>query len=415
MLKASALYLVIIVSLVLAVLSMALISTAYFYKLEYQKNLRSDRLSANLNSGLAIVMSIDYKGYDQDLILDLFKEEKDSVLLRKERWGLFDLALVKSFALKDTTKRSFFIGEESKDQTAIYLSDEDRPVSVSGNTQITGDGFLPKAGIKSAYVDGKAYAGKQLIKGKIRDSNRLLPSLNADVITYLEEQFRNSDPVKSVDQLPDSLINSFFNPCITIQLEKNLADLDNKIFRGKIILFADTIVHIRASSILQDIQVYAPAIVVENGFKGNCQLFARDSIIIGRNTTFTHPSCLGVLKPEKSKLQAKIQIGSGSEFSGILFTYEKSRSDLQTLIAIGKEVHVQGEVFSSGLIKLEKPLSIDGSLTCNRFIMQTPLTLYENYLIDVSINRLKLSPYYLSSALFKQEKSRKNKILKWLN
>ncbi|PIG98215.1 hypothetical protein CS542_06460 [Pedobacter sp. IW39] len=53
----------------------------------------------------------------------------------------------------------------------LYLSDEDRPVSVSGKTLLIGNGMLPKAGIKQSYAEGKPYTGiKQLLDGKLHQA-----------------------------------------------------------------------------------------------------------------------------------------------------------------------------------------------------------------------------------------------------
>lgn len=413
MLKASALYLVIIVSLVIAIFSATLITTAYLYKLEYQKNLRYGRLSSNLQSGFALALSTEFKSQDQDVLLDLFGEERDSILIREEKWGLFKLAQVKSFRLKDSLSKAFLIGNEQTDSVAIYLADEDRPLSVSGSTQITGEGILPKAGIKPSYVEGKPYAAKRLINGKIRESTRNLPALESAMISRLETLFEPSDTL-NFTKLRDSISNSFFNTTKYVRLARNRSELDGNILKGKLIIVSDTTIRISAKTILDDVQVYAPAIIVEEGFTGNCQLFARDSVVIGRNSILKYPSCIGVIKEADGKIQSKIELGEGSEFSGILFSYEKSRSGLQTSINLSRNSTVHGEIYATGYVKLKKPLQVFGKVSCTRFIVQTPTTLYENYLIDVVINRKKLSQDYLSSPLFTVKNPKQN-ILKWLN
>ena len=75
---------------------------------------------------------------------------------------------------------------------------------------------------------------------------------------------------------------------------------------------------------------------------------------------------------------------------------------------------MKGEVYATGFVKMDKPVKIQGKVSCNRFIIQTPTSLYENYLIDIEINRKKRSKYYLGSALFPM-KQLQNAILKWLN
>ena len=411
MVKAAALYIVVIVSLLIAVISASLLTIAFFYRVEVQKKIRMDKLMTNLESGTAILLSEGFKKYDEEQVLDLYGDQKDSLVLSKVRWGVFDLQLLKAFELKDTLKRSFLSGSLFTDQSAIYLADEDRPLSVSGSTQIVGNGELPKAGLKQAYVDGRPYEGKELIKGIIKESSRELPQLNAELLDKITTYLKSPEGLRF--EAKDSIINSFFNKPLVYKLRSDQQYIDNIKIRGKIILLSDTTINISSTADLEDVQIYARAIVIESGFKGSCQLFARDSIVIGKECNFLYPSFAGVFKPDSSKIQGRISLDSASHFSGILLGYEAKRSDLQTLISLGKNTLVSGEVYA-GYIKMERTVNVQGKVYANRFVMQTPQTLYENYLIDITLNRKLLSKYYLSSPIFKRDK-RDQKILKWLN
>jgi hypothetical protein len=412
MLKAATLYIVLIISLMIAVISVSLLSVAFYYRLEHQKKARLDRLTINLESGTAILLSAGYLSQDSVIAKDLYGDQQDSVLLYQTHWGVFGLNTVRTFEQGDTLKRAFLHGPAYMDSSAIYLADEDRPLSLSGNTQITGNGELPKSGLKQSYVDGKAYAGKELIKGKIMISTRDVPPLEEKWIAEILKPFdvQNGESFNA----RDSVLNSFFNPVGCYQLKPSQDQFSGLKLKGKIILISDTTLTLEQDVILEDVLIYAKSIIVKDGFKGACQLFARDSIVIGKRCNFLYPSFAGVFKTGDSKIQSKISLGQDTRFSGILLSYEKKRSDLQTMISIGKDCLVNGEVFATGYIKLEAPLTVKGKVSAKRFIMQRSATLYENYLIDVVLNRNLLSKYYLSSPLFQRE-NQDNQILKWLN
>lgn len=411
MLKASALYMVIIIALVIAIFSASLIATAYYYRLAYQKNMRFGRLQLNLNSATSMLLSSAYES-DEEQKLDLFGEQTDSVVVRKEHWGLFGLGTAKAFTLNDTLKKAFLIAEDSgNDLTAVYLSDEDRPLSVSGSTRITGEVQIPKAGIKQAYVEGKPYAGKELVYGTIKNSSRTLPQLSQLMLDEIEMYL--SDTLSNEAYAADSLSNSFFNKSKIIRISLDNPTISNTTITGRVIILCDTVLTIGPDVQFKDIQIYAPSVVIKAGFKGSCQLFARDSVIAEKNTVFEYPSAIGILKKEEGSGQPKIELGSDSRFAGIIFTHEKKRSELQTVISLGKNAIVKGEIHAAGFIKMEKPVTVEGKVSCNRFIIQTPSTLYENYLIDITINRNSRSSYYLSSPLF--ERKAPNQILRWLN
>jgi len=411
MIKAGTLYMVIIISLLIGMISMTLLTIAFFYKQQEQKKTRLDRLASNMESATAIILGEGFINHDQDMAMDLYGNGQDSVLLNKSTWGVFEMNTIKAFERNDTVKRAFLSANKYIDQTAIYLADEDRPLSLSGDTRITGVGEVPKAGLRKSYVEGKAYSGKELITGEIKNSSRELPLLNEALVNELTTRLENSDTLQFLEG--DSIHNSFFNDTQVYKIRPDEPVLTNIDLKGKIILISDTVLTIKADAILENVQIYAPSIIVVDGFKGSCQLFARDSVVVGKDCDFNYPSFIGVFKPEDGKLQAKIQLGEQTNFSGILFTYEKERSDLQTLISLEKDCLVKGEIYATGYVKLSRPLEVNGKVSAKRFIMQTPATLYENYLIDVVFNRKLLSKYYLSSSLFKREHS-EQEILKWL-
>lgn len=423
MIKAGALYMVVIVSLLIAMLSASLLTIAFFYRQEVQKKQRMDRLLNNIESATAVVLSEGFAPDDKTHFIDLYNTGTDSLFLRKEQWGVYELNLLKAFELKDTLKRAFFSANSFTDQHAIYLADEDRPLSVSGTTQITGDGQLPKSGLKSAYVEGEPYLGKKLINGTIHESGRDLPPLDEVILMDIRKYLKpigneNTEFAALINGLAldvqDSLTNSFFNPAMVLRLNAEQMDLGNRALKGKIILVSDTTVRITAETQLDQVQIYAPVIIVASGFKGSCQLFARDSIIIGEDCVFDYPSFAGVFKSNEHAIQAKLSLGKGCAFSGILLSYEPEYSPLQTIISLAKGCKVNGEVYAAGFVKLEKTVMVYGKTYARRFIMQTPTTLYENYLIDIKFNRKLLSTYYLSASIFKRE-VQLQRILKWLN
>lgn len=411
MLKAGALYFAIVIAFFIAIVSASLIMLAAHYRNSYLKEIRYSRLLNNLNSGIEYTLA-NTAAAEGTQGIDLFADELDSIELTKKKWGIFDLAVLKSFVLQDTVKRAFLIGIPP-DSTTIYLSDEDRPLSVSGHTRITGNVELPKAGIRQSYAEGKPYdGGKELIfDGKTNNSTRTLKPLDEKLLKQLKAVFATKD-----QQLPSLHANelqvSFLDSTQQFQLPQ-IANLSNVKLKGNIILVSDSTVTISASAELDGIQVYAPLIKVEQGFKGNCQLFAIDSILVANNVEFKYPSVLGVLRTEKSVLQPQVVLGDNVKLDGVIFSYEEKRSALQTLVALGKDTRVQGEIYSTGLLKVEKGSKVNGKVSCNRFLMKTPLTLYENFLIDVTFNNKARSKYYLSSKLFKGQQQ--NQVLKWLN
>ncbi len=418
MLKASALYLVIVIALVIALLCSSLIAAAYYYRLEYQRKFRYDRLENNLQSGVNLLLTSADSVYGRPTEFDLYDKGSDSVLLHKFNWGIYDVGIVKAFALRDTLFNVFSIASniDSAKWACLYLADQDRPLSLSGETSIVGDAWLPKAGVKKAYVNGKAYQGDELlIAGKINNSNKTLPSLDQKRLRKLQQflaQKVQMTPADSILAKIDSIDNSFLKPTRTIHF-KGEHILKNIQLRGNIILFSDSSVIIDASCKLENVLIFARSIQVNHGFSGACQLFAADSIHIGADCQFSYPSCLGVVNSGLASEQVKLVLDRNTTVKGALFAVRSREEDNMPILSLDSNVTVTGQIYSQGMLKFKSNLNINGSVFTRLFTYQSSYNLMENTLIDARINSKKLSRYYLTSDLFPV--SKRKKILQWLD
>lgn len=415
MLKASALYLVIVIALVIGLICSSLVAVAYFYRAEYQKKFRHDRLNHNLLSGVNLLLAASDSGYREPTRLGLFSSVSDSILLQKKAWGILEVGAVRAFAQGDTIYKTFTIADpvDSGKWAALYIADDDRPLSVSGKTRVEGNAYLPKAGIQTAYVDNKAYEGdKRLVIGQKRTSEKKLPLLDSVRLRRLAGYF-----FEKGDQFAagDSISRSFLKPTKTIDFKNQAYTLSKITLKGNIVLRSDTTLTIDSSVKLDNVLVFARIIIVNEGFKGTCQLFASDSIAIGKNCHFGYPSCLGIIRSNTSKfsVQAKITVGETSTIRGTVFTWEKNPGMLKPVIRLGKKDTIIGQVYSQDAMALKDGCVVYGSLFTTRFLYQNTFTLYENYLINTEVNSHELSPYYLGSGLLPVS-SKKKKILQWL-
>jgi hypothetical protein len=415
MLKASALYIVIVIALVIGLICSSLIVTAYYYRAEYHHKSRYNLLQNNLGSGINILLATQDTAYLKEKKFSLFGNDNDTVSLQRHPWGVFTIGIAKAIIQQDTLYKTFSIANtiDSSKWAALYLIDEDRPVSVSGQTTIRGDAYLPKAGITQAYIDGKAYTGdKRLVIGKKYQSNKSLPPLDTDILRQLNVYFTANG---SATIAKDSTIQSFLQPTKIFDFGKEVKTLERLYLKGNIIIHADTTLIIDSTVNLDNVLVFAKGIIIKGGFTGRCQLFATDSISIGPTCKFNYPSSAGIIRfaPPIINSQAKITMGVNTTFAGLIFTYEKKPSDYKPLISIGKQDTLKGQLYAQDILDLNDRAVIAGSAFTSRFRYKNAFTLYENYLINVTIDSKALSPYYLSSPMIPVS-SKKKKILQWL-
>jgi hypothetical protein len=418
MVKASALYIVIVIALVIGLLCSSLIFTAYLYKLQYQKKFRYDQLENNLASATTILLNSSDTSFLQNKIFSLFSTYADSVSLERIPWGIFDVGITKAFIQKDTLYRSFSFANviDSSKWAALYLIDEDRPFSLSGKTTVRGDVYIPKAGVQTAYVDNKAYEGdKRLIIGTKHNIKKKLPQLNENKLKQLQRFFSAQVAGDSVFFVKDSIQNSFLAPTHIFNLKKIVKTLENLTITGNIILLSDTTLIIDSTAILKNVQVYARSILVKAGFHGTCQLFATDSIKVESNCKFGYPSCLGGLRFEAPApgAQLKISVGANTVFNGAILSFSKTDNPMKPLILLDKNVKIIGQVYSQGILQLKDKAEINGSVFTSRFLYKNAFTIFENYLINATIDSKALSSYYLTSPLLPVS-GKKKKILQWL-
>lgn len=418
MLKASALYLVIVIALVIALLCSSLIAAAYYYRLEYQRKFRYDQMESNLQSGVNLLLTSADSTYARPTAVDLYDKGSDSVLLHKFNWGIYDIGVVKAFALQDTLFSAFSLASsvDSAKWACLYLADQDRPLSLSGETSIIGDAWVPKAGVKKAYVNGKAYQGDDhLIVGKINNSNKTLPLLDQKRLNKLHQylaQKASATPADSILAKTDSIENSFLKPTRTIHL-KGQQTLKNIRLQGNIILFSDSSLTIDASCKLENVLIFARSIQVNSGFRGACQLFAADSIHIEPDCQFLYPSCLGVVNSGLASGQVKLVLDRNTIVNGALFVVRSKEEDNMPILSLDSNVDITGQIYSQGMLKFKSNLKVNGSVFTRLFTYQSSYNLMENTLIDAQINSKKLSRYYLTSDLFPVAK--RKKILQWLD
>lgn len=418
MLKASALYIVIVIALVIGLLCSSLIVAAYFYKIQYQQKFRYDKLANNLGSGIHILLAGTDTAYNKAKTFSLFGGDADSVSLKKITWGLYDIGVVKVFIQKDTLYKTFSIANtiDSTKWAAFYIIDENKPLSLSGKTFLQGDIYVPKGKINTAYIDGKSYTGDdRLIIGNAHVSKKMLPVLQQKKLLELEN-ILNQTHIADTSINNDSVRVSFLSPTRTVNFGKKVTILKNIQLIGNIILFSDTSMFIDSSAVLNNVMVFAKSIIIKNGFHGNCQLFATDSISAESNCIFNYPSCLGILSFKQisvANLQARIHLGENSKLSGLIFTYKKNEDEHQPLIKLDKDVKITGQIYSQGMLVTGDGDEVSGSVYTRSYYYQSSVTLFENYMVNISIDSKALSPYYLTSTIMPVA-GKKKKILKWL-
>lgn len=421
MIKASSLFYAIVISIIIAIVSSSLILFAYLSRIEFENFEITQRLSVNATSGLNLLMSKQSLiELNQDKIIDLYGNKEDSVALSRKSWGAFEIivstGLFKNKGLRQIAQVGYYT--DSAKSYSLYLTDQDKPLALCGNTKIKGTAFLPKAGVKRAYIEGQNFTGAVMIDGQVKTSEKTLPEFNKMLIDNIQSILskktitgNDSVIVIETDLSGDSINNSFKNRTIVIS-SNNALKISDGLYSGNIAIVSNKQITVSANAMIRDIIIAAPKIIIEKEFKGNLQAFASDSIIVNKDVSLYYPSVLGIVKGNSALNVSAVVLNENDTLLGTVFAFKNEESILKQAAVVLKEKSVvTGQVYSNGYADVKG--TIFGSLMSDKIILSTPSSVYENHLLNAVIDQSALSRYYVGINLV--EESAVKKIVKWLN
>jgi cytoskeletal protein CcmA (bactofilin family) len=411
MIKAAALYIVVIISLILSVICSALIMSSYYYRVALVDKNIEDRLERNLYSAVNLILSEPEQFTDNNQIVDLFGNGIDSIAIESVNWGVFKRFSILSFSGKRNHSKSLLAGYPLKDKfkSAVYLADLNRPISVCGNTLLKGDCYLPKAGVQRAYIAGKSFTGDKLVNGKINQSETSIPVLEGK--DKIKSLFQPSTSYRKMDfsdlDLDQSLVQSFKDSTLFIYSDFPI-HLSAEIY-GNVIISSGSEIHVSASSKLNEVLLIAPYIKIADKFEGSLQIFGSDSISIGKHTKLKYPSAICLFQIENPLGNSGILLDDFSECSGVVIALKQAESKYDCTVKLNPNSRVVGQVYSEGYADIQG--EIEGNLTANKVIFKNAYSTYVNHFMDAKIDYSALSDYYAGSGL---ESGAGLKIVKWL-
>lgn len=416
MLKAAALLYAVFISIIIALLSGFFILWTYYQNRYLDDEFIRERLVSDVNSAMNIVLE-EPETLNQDKI-KLFDNEEREITLQKKIWGFYQIIVCTGNWNRFNYSKKALIGDDifSGDKVALYLCDQDDYLNICGKTLLKGTCWLPKKGIKRAYIEGSSFSGTNFVEGEIKQSDKSLPELNKSMVDYNMTMLDGKSDVQDsliwyeAIQEKDTFSNEFNKKTLYIYSEQKII-LENKVISGNIVIKSTKGIEIDESVKIRDVVFYAPYIILKDNFQGTLQAFVTDSAKIGEDCRLMYPSVIALLNRKDSKASSFISIGEKSELSGALVFYkEKEEQKNSSVLKIEKEVKINGQVYCNSLV--DHKGCINGSLYCKRFILSTPSSVYENHLLNATINFEGLSKYFTGISLL--ESGKKKEVIRWL-
>lgn len=406
------LFVIAIVSSILAIV----ITISYTTKIDFISFENKTRVLDNSQSGIHLLLSkTPPVGLNQTINIDLFGNGKDSVILKRKSWGVYEVIISRAEYKKHSAELIAFIGEANEDNTALYLADRNKPLLLAGKTHIEGVCYLPQKGVKRANINTKPYIGKKLIYGEEKESQKTIPNINNEILFSIENEIMDNDYQEDslvlFEQCKDSLFQSFYEKSLVLFSSSEI-DLSGKKITGNIVVKSTKAIYVRANTILENAIIVAPFIYFENTFTGSLQAFASDSIWVGENSSLNFPSVLCTFQDSRKERPNYITIGKNTLLSGTVIGYQKDYDYKSPVkVNIEESAIIEGVVYVGGQIELKG--NVYGNLYCNKFTLKTPATIYENHLIDVQIDVTKRMVDFAGPEIL--DNKGKRTIIEWLN
>jgi len=392
-------------SIVVSAIVSAIILLGYYHRLEQKVYSINSRLVRNLLSAEQLALGgVNTFEFFEPEIFDLYGAEQDSVAITRRPWGYLDMLEVKSFHGRFHQESNFLVAHQpdSLMYSSFFLMDDRRPLSVVGNTRLSGLLYLPQSGVQSAFIDRQGYQNDSLFYGTKRNSTDTMPKINSEKIEVWDEM--EDHITTTIDYQPTvSILQSFLNDTVLVLSGRKLNINDSII--GKVFIDAREVTF-DSLAFTENIVVRADIIRFKNGFQGSGQFLASDSLLL-QGAKLNYPS-IAILHNERDVGVFRVE---SSSINGVVGVAGDPSLYSQRILSIEDGSTIQGAIYCDGY--LEHYGAITGHATVRKTLVNTPNAVYENYLLNAEIEEWDRMAELPIPAIwmFTNEK----KISQWLN
>lgn len=388
--QGGALYIAILISIIIGILLTFFILISKFNQRTVTIFLQSSQLQQNLNSGFEIAKSNYFTDELNNKWLKNYTND-DSIRVKKNQWGAYLLITVDTKNRHQKISKCGLYGTFLPSDTALMISDNGRQVGVSGNVIFKANCYLPKAGIRPAYIEGQSYNGSGGNTQFIKTSPVIIPGTNENFRKSIENQRNISQTQQDsiAENITQATDQSFTKKTLVYTIGSTT--LKNISFKNNIKLIGKNII-IEANCHLENILIVCDKINFKEGFKGSVHVIARDTIIMEKKCEFTFPSSF-VLSDQNSNTPSLklIQLNEDCQFyGGIIALGNLANPNAgKVFVKLHSKSEINGLIYSSDYAHIEG--KINGTIICNNLLLKTPSAVYENHLLGCEIDPKKYS------------------------
>ncbi len=411
MIKASSLLYAVFVCFIVAILCSGLILVSNAHQklstLSHMERQLIDDCESAFQYALVAMPESDY----QEEIMCVPYEGAVPTIIRKKKWGMYDIISCKTVFKNDTLVKNALVGKRGKkERLALFLADHDRPLNMVGTAKITGDVKMSKYGMKRAYIQNRRGSTGAFHKGEQTRSGKVLPKLDESL---LKTNLAFNSKILGIGDILENkrVVNTFQNPEIVIKLNQ-AEHLSEVVLKGNIVLTSRQKITIGANAQLEDIIIKAPEVVFEKGFTGAVQVFATQKVVLEEEVQLQYPSSLYVkINPGEQENVAELKKGS-MIIGGVVVLGDNHILTRNRVLFVAEGAHIVGDVYNMGATELRG--KITGTLFTDKFVLNTLGSIYDNHMMDSEITSKELPESFVGVPLFKNKTEDRYALIKEL-
>lgn len=393
-----AIYYVIFLVFILSTVSMMFIVHRYLRMKSVRAELEYFRKMDDLSSALSLYLS-DPETYQepQEADMILFEDTSSMVHISVSPLGLFDILTATTWYRGKQLRKSVIAGKDpfNGDSIALYVPDHGQTLYVSGDSRIRGNVSIPAKGLQRASIEGKPLRIAEPVKGRILKSQPTIPALSpriTDKIKSVQKSVSIMQTGRHISFLTAASLSNSFNNDIEWYWSEEDFQISDISALGAVGFHCPGTILIRNDSRLDGTIISASSVLIEDGFGGAIQVFAKDSLVVGDGCTLTYPSVLCLYNGNINPVY--VSIGKGSSVDGIVIVSQVQLSTKKPVLKVHSKGLIRGQVYHDGIIQLLG--TVHGSLYCEGFCLETSRAYYENHLLDNRIDFLLLPRYFVT-------------------
>ena len=311
--------------------------------------------------------------------IQLFDNLPDSrVRITAWPWGLYEAVRVESADPRTVAVRLFGTENPFPQECNFWYATEAPSLTLAGRTVLHGQLRLPRHGVQYGQIRSVFFNGERIEGQRASYAGKELPALRPGVRQATDNLLHLLESPTTRETAPDSQEAGFGTVFPRLL---NAADLaQGTHLAGMIVLVGDEVV-IDSTCRLQNILVVGRTVHIGDGFRGTAQLFATDTVLIGRQVTLGYPSGVFIARENPGRYA---EIGPKSRVEGYVIVDGDGRPEVRrTNYRQERTAVVRGLLWADGAAQVQGIVS--GCLVANQLAYYTPEGYYDDMLYDMTL------------------------------